>query len=39
MDKKTKPQKEQTPTRDDDEKVRREEAEKWAFSPGLQPPR
>jgi hypothetical protein len=38
MDKKTEPQKEQKPGRDDDE-ARRKEAEKWAFSPGLQAPR
>jgi hypothetical protein len=37
MDKKTKP-KDLKPSRDDDDKARREQAEKWAFSRGLQPP-
>jgi hypothetical protein len=37
MEKKTKPQREQKPNPEDD-KTKQKEAEKWAFSPGLQPP-
>jgi hypothetical protein len=39
MEKKTKPQREreQKPNPEDD-KMKQKDAEKWAFSPGLQPP-